>query len=70
MTAFALSQSQVRYANKAFWRNPARAYFTFAFQQVCDSSAVLRMSAPVTLVRVRKGPCSLSNPITSGLYLW
>ena len=23
--------SQVRYANKTFWRNPARAFFTFAF---------------------------------------
>ena len=23
--------SQVRYVNKAFWRNPASAFFTFAF---------------------------------------
>lgn len=27
----ALMASQVRYVNKAFWRNPARAFFTFAF---------------------------------------
>jgi ABC-2 type transport system permease protein len=23
--------SQIRYVNKTFWRNPARAFFTFAF---------------------------------------
>jgi ABC-2 type transport system permease protein len=27
----ALTLSQVRYVNKAFWRNPASAFFTFAF---------------------------------------
>jgi ABC-2 type transport system permease protein len=27
----ALTLSQTRYVNKAFWRNPARAFFTFAF---------------------------------------
>jgi len=27
----ALTASQVRYVNKAFWRNPAAAFFTFAF---------------------------------------
>jgi ABC-2 type transport system permease protein len=27
----ALTMSQVRYVNKAFWRNPAAAFFTFAF---------------------------------------
>jgi ABC-2 type transport system permease protein len=27
----ALTARQVRYANKAFWRNPASAFFTFAF---------------------------------------
>jgi ABC-2 type transport system permease protein len=27
----ALSLQQVRYTNKAFWRNPAAAFFTFAF---------------------------------------
>ena len=26
-----LAFSQVRYVNKAFWRNPASAFFTFAF---------------------------------------
>ena len=26
-----LTLSQVRYVNKAFWRNPASAFFTFAF---------------------------------------
>jgi ABC-2 type transport system permease protein len=31
MTATALTFSQVRYVNKAFWRNPSRAFFTFAF---------------------------------------
>jgi ABC-2 type transport system permease protein len=31
MTATALTLSQVRYVNKAFWRNPSRAFFTFAF---------------------------------------
>jgi len=31
MTALALTVSQARYVNKAFWRNPARAFFTFAF---------------------------------------
>jgi len=31
MTALRLTFSQVRYVNKAFWRNPARAFFTFAF---------------------------------------
>lgn len=31
MSATALTLSQTRYVNKAFWRNPARAFFTFAF---------------------------------------
>lgn len=31
MSAAALTLSQARYVNKAFWRNPARAFFTFAF---------------------------------------
>ena len=31
MNAAALTLSQVRYTNKAFWRNPASAFFTFAF---------------------------------------
>jgi ABC-2 type transport system permease protein len=31
MSAAALLLRQVRYANKAFWRNPAAAFFTFVF---------------------------------------
>ena len=31
MSAVALTLSQVRYTNKAFWRNPASAFFIFAF---------------------------------------
>ncbi len=31
MSSFALALSQVRYTNKAFWRNPASVFFTFAF---------------------------------------
>ena len=31
MSAVGLTASQVRYVNKAFWRNPASAFFTFAF---------------------------------------
>jgi ABC-2 type transport system permease protein len=31
MNAPVLTLSQVRYVNKAFWRNPASAFFTFAF---------------------------------------
>jgi ABC-2 type transport system permease protein len=31
MSAAALTLSQVRYVNKSFWRNPASAFFTFAF---------------------------------------
>jgi len=31
MNAPALTVSQVRYVNKAFWRNPESAFFTFAF---------------------------------------
>jgi ABC-2 type transport system permease protein len=31
MNAVSLTLSQVRYVNKAFWRNPASAFFTFAF---------------------------------------
>lgn len=31
MNALALTFSQVRYVNKAFWRNPSRAFFQFAF---------------------------------------
>jgi len=31
MNAAVLTLSQVRYANKAFWRNPASAFFIFAF---------------------------------------
>ncbi len=31
MSAIGLSLRQVRYTNKAFWRNPASAFFTFAF---------------------------------------
>lgn len=30
MSAVGLTFSQARYVNKAFWRNPARAFFTFA----------------------------------------
>lgn len=30
MRTFRLTLDQVRYVNKAFWRNPARAFFTFA----------------------------------------
>jgi ABC-2 type transport system permease protein len=31
MSAARLAVAQVGYVNKAFWRNPARAFFTFAF---------------------------------------
>ncbi|MEP7179512.1 MAG: ABC transporter permease [Pseudonocardiales bacterium] len=31
MNAVALTAFQIRYVNKAFWRNPASAFFTFAF---------------------------------------
>lgn len=31
MSAAALTLFQLRYVNKAFWRNPASAFFTFAF---------------------------------------
>lgn len=31
MSALAMALRQVRYTNKAFWRNPASAFFTFAF---------------------------------------
>ena len=31
MSDVALALSQVRYTNKAFWRNPGSAFFTFAF---------------------------------------
>jgi ABC-2 type transport system permease protein len=31
VTAMTLTLSQFRYVNKAFWRNPSRAFFTFAF---------------------------------------
>lgn len=31
MNAVALTVRQVKYANKTFWRNPASAFFTFAF---------------------------------------
>ena len=31
MSAAVLTATQVRYVNKAFWRNPAAAFFTFAF---------------------------------------
>lgn len=31
MSDLSLSLRQVRYTNKAFWRNPASAFFTFAF---------------------------------------
>jgi ABC-2 type transport system permease protein len=31
MRALRLTFSQVRYVNKAFWRNPSSAFFTFAF---------------------------------------
>src|SRR6058998_3273688 len=31
MSDLALGIRQVRYTNKAFWRNPASAFFTFAF---------------------------------------
>ena len=31
MNAAGLTLSQIRYVNKAFWRNPASAFFTFAF---------------------------------------
>ena len=31
MSDIGLTLRQVRYTNKAFWRNPASAFFTFAF---------------------------------------
>ena len=31
MSNIALTATQLRYTNKAFWRNPASAFFTFAF---------------------------------------
>src|SRR5689334_11617404 len=31
MSAIALTARQIVYVNKAFWRNPASAFFTFAF---------------------------------------
>jgi ABC-2 type transport system permease protein len=31
MSALQLTLGQARYVNRAFWRNPARAFFTFAF---------------------------------------
>jgi ABC-2 type transport system permease protein len=31
MNSVALTIAQIRYMNKAFWRNPASAFFTFAF---------------------------------------
>jgi ABC-2 type transport system permease protein len=31
VSSFGLSMRQVRYTNKAFWRNPASAFFTFVF---------------------------------------
>jgi ABC-2 type transport system permease protein len=31
MSAATMTLTQVRYVNKAFWRNPASAFFTFAF---------------------------------------
>lgn len=31
MSGFALALRQVRYENRAFWRNPAAAFFTFVF---------------------------------------
>ena len=31
MSAVGLTLRQVRFTNKAFWRNPASAFFTFAF---------------------------------------
>ncbi|SDO35847.1 ABC-2 type transport system permease protein [Nakamurella panacisegetis] len=31
MSTVGLTLSQARYVNKAFWRNPARVFFTFAF---------------------------------------
>lgn len=31
MSAAILTLDQIRYVNKAFWRNPMRAFFTFAF---------------------------------------
>ncbi len=31
MNSVAMLQNQVKYVNKAFWRNPASAFFTFAF---------------------------------------
>lgn len=31
MNSLALTLSQTRYVNKSFWRNPSRAFFTFAF---------------------------------------
>src|SRR6516162_2267064 len=31
MTSLGMTATQVSYVNKAFWRNPSRAFFTFAF---------------------------------------
>src|SRR5215813_10953842 len=31
MKTVALTLSQIRYVNRAFWRNPSSAFFTFAF---------------------------------------
>jgi ABC-2 type transport system permease protein len=57
MNAAVLTLSQVRYVNKAFWRNPASAFFIFAFPLmflVIFTALLGRGTIPVTPTRVVK----------------
>ena len=66
MNAVALTLFQMRYVNKAFWRNPASAFFTFAFPLMFlviftallghgDGARRRPRRAPVHLLRRRDG---------------
>ena len=69
MSQAGLAINQVRYTNKAFWRNPASAFFTFAFPLMfLVIFTVLFGNETRCLTHSANGRCSLSVT-TSSFYV-
>ena len=63
MSGAGLTARQVVFTNKAFWRNPASAFFTFAFPLMFLSD--LHVAPGQRDHRGRPLACSSSNPPTT-----
>jgi ABC-2 type transport system permease protein len=62
MNATAMTLTQVRYVNKAFWRNPASAFFTFAFPLMFLAIFTALLGNGDIVIEAARSP---SPPITS-----